>query len=389
MNTNIIFDLWHLKNPWTLPAYSNPKFNLKTLSTVEKVISVAVFLLALPFAIIGSLFAFYGITAYFKKRRISNISLESSSPKTTTTSKLNVDEKKGLQLDANIKSLIENQNVDKQSIKNKLEENLSSIVTGYTPLGFQFDSLLPAFIQAEKTRMYFDSQDIPVAYTTRGFEDYVITTIIKNEASSDYLSSKRVKPLVIETREADLNRKDFQGLRDAFCLCSNLYDSSHGESHIFYLGEGTQSQTRPRVDQLEMQIRALLKPNRVAVAEIAKKIFSLYCSYNQRLKDIKATKLLHTAVFTNLKNNKDIIRLSKSFGYTHDTKPENINTYLLNCNQKTKLQSQVKDCPQLRAFKPAANKDGGIRMFRCYSSEEQKRLHQEFRTKLQVILGRI
>jgi hypothetical protein len=125
---NNIFDQWHLENPWTLPRHADPKFNLKTLSTKEKVISVAILILTLPFAIIGGLCAFYGITAYFKEKMISNISLQSASPPSTSAGK--VDEIKKTILSEGSSSPASNGNFSSSS---KVEKKSPKPTTASTP----------------------------------------------------------------------------------------------------------------------------------------------------------------------------------------------------------------------------------------------------------------
>lgn len=289
-------------------------------------------------------------------------------------------------LPSNIQQLIERQFVSLQSVKNKLQANFKP--KNYI-LPMQFDPILPAIVNAEKTRLYFNSKGIPVGFTARGFEDYVMTSLLKNLNPLESLSKKRFKPFVYQAKEDMLFQKDSpESMKKIFCLSSNLYDTDHGESYFYFLLEGSLSFMPKSQSDYRNQIHLLCKKNKLN-NKIAEKIYSLYCEYNQKLKNLQASRILYTIAFTDLNQNHEIFRFSKSYGdslYTLTDVFLDINKRFLKYNKKTSIQEQNQDCPQIRAIKPAINKDNGMRVFRCYKSEDQRKIHKEFKNKLQKIL---
>lgn len=289
------------------------------------------------------------------------------------------------ELPADVKQLIESQIVQGDLIKKKLQTDFKP--NGYlmTRQQIPFDDMLPAIVYAEKTRLYFNSQNIPVGYTARGFEDYVITSILKNRAQTKRSSNKKFKPFVNQANDAMLNQKDTsESMKKIFCLSSNLYDTLHGESYFYFMLEGAASFLPKSQSDYKEYIQSLVNDKK----EVAENIFSLYCEYNQKLKDLQASRLLYTIAFTDLNQNKNIFRFSKAWGFNLSIASwfSNINETLLHYNKQTKVSVQEQDSPQLRACKPGTDKDYGMRVVRCYKSEDQKKIHREFKKKLKAIL---
>ncbi len=290
-----------------------------------------------------------------------------------------------LRVRENIRKVVVNQ----EALKLIVMKNFNNIESDYPP-GLEkifpdIEKIFPAIVIAEKTRIYFNNQGIPVSYTTQNFEGFTISILLKFLKKEEFKEEKGLKFFTSDALSETMLQVEDYG-RSTLCTCSNLFDSTHGESHNFFLMAGTQSLFSKSKQYFKNTINQIL--DKAEKNTLAKRIqiLNLYEKCKAELSKIEGEKLLYTVALIDRENNAKLVRLSKPFGDKHEEKSEDINSFIINCNGKTELKSQEKDCPQLRILKPTTFRDSGIRMFRCYSSQEQEELHKKFKIDLQNIL---
>lgn len=287
----------------------------------------------------------------------------------------------------NVRERINSVPVTAKTLRASYEKVSVGIEKGARLFDYELDQKMGALVQAEKTRIYFNNKNIPVAYTTQDFKGFVISSVLK-QLHGNETKGLKVWSNQAETRDLRTNPEvnEYRENKPVLCASTHLFDSTHGESHIFYLKDNSYSESNCDEEAFLKDLQKLVGE------EKGEEIYALYQTYKEKLTDINGAKLLYTIALTDIANHPDAFRFSERFAEPLREEcqkgREDIHAAILECNKKSSIKEQNRDAPQLRLKKPSAGSDNGIRMFRCYQSAEQKRLHHEFKTAVASIIVR-